>query len=378
MSRSRSRVNKTLVIVFLCTLAVATVAWLHKVGQSNAAQEQAAGQQASAVTPDIQVPTSPGSIHLPEGAMTQTPAVVLPVAGTSTPTALVGTTQPTTLPAPTPLSPSALNTVPELPKDATGHELPANFMAEAKAKTDAGDLLAARSILNEALLSGKLSEADADQVKASMATLADTITFSSRRFEKDPLVELYTIKNGDVLNRVSNTYRTTSELICRINGISDPRRIRAGQTIKIIKGPLHAVVNKTRFTMDIYAGSPGMEGSVYLRTYRVGLGKDDSTPTGLWRVQPGNKLKNPTYYSPRGEGVIAAGDPNNPLGKFWIGLEGVDGAAVGKESYGVHGTIHPESIGKQESMGCVRMINDDVAVVFEMLFEGKSFVRVIQ
>ena len=91
----------------------------------------------------------------------------------------------------------------------------------------------------------------------------------------------------------------------------------------------------------------------------------------LWR-----KLKNPTYYSPRGEGVIQSGDPKNPLGKFWIGLSGIDGHAVGKESYGIHGTIDPDSIGKMASMGCIRMRNEDVAVVYEMLVEGKSLVTV--
>ena len=89
-----------------------------------------------------------------------------------------------------------------------------------------------------------------------------------------------------------------------------------------------------------------------------------------------SKLKNPAYYSPRGEGVIAADDPKNPLGEFWIGLTGVDGHAVGKLSYGIHGTIDPDSIGKQSSMGCIRMHNEDVAQVFQLLIEGKSTVTV--
>jgi lipoprotein-anchoring transpeptidase ErfK/SrfK len=73
---------------------------------------------------------------------------------------------------------------------------------------------------------------------------------------------------------------------------------------------------------------------------------------------------------------IEADDPKNPLGEFWIGLEGVDGNAVGQESYGIHGTIEPDSIGKMASLGCIRMLNDDVAVLYEMLVEGKSIVVV--
>src|ERR1700685_876688 len=124
--------------------------------------------------------------------------------------------------------------------------------------------------------------------------------------------------------------------------------------------------------MDIYLGAhPGSTSAMYVTSYKVGLGKDDSTPTGTWMVEPHHKIKHPTYYSPRGEGVIAADDPKNPLGPYWLGLTGTDGHAVGKQSYGIHGTIEPDSIGHMASMGCIRMHNEDVAMVFEMLTEGK-------
>jgi lipoprotein-anchoring transpeptidase ErfK/SrfK len=106
----------------------------------------------------------------------------------------------------------------------------------------------------------------------------------------------------------------------------------------------------------------------------VGLGKDDSTPAGTWIA--GRRSKDPAYYSPRGEGIIQPGDPRNPLGRYWVGLNGIEGAAVGKQSYGIHGTNDPATIGKQESMGCIRLRNDDIALVFEMMVEGKSRVVV--
>jgi lipoprotein-anchoring transpeptidase ErfK/SrfK len=136
------------------------------------------------------------------------------------------------------------------------------------------------------------------------------------------------------------------------------------------------VVSKSQFRMDLYLGSPGEAGATYVTSFRVGLGKDSSTPTGKWNVKPGGKVKNPVYYSPRGEGVIGADDPKNPLGDYWLALEGAAGEAVGKESYGIHGTIEPDSIGKQASMGCIRMLNDDVARVYELLVDGKSTVVV--
>jgi lipoprotein-anchoring transpeptidase ErfK/SrfK len=251
-------------------------------------------------------------------------------------------------------------------------------LADAKAKADGGKLLEARDIYNAALLSGKLSADETRAAKAKLAELNGTVVFSPSRFDADPWTGSFTVPPGGVLAKIAKRFDVTPELLQRVNDISDPRRLQAGQSVKIVRGPLHAVVDKSDFTLDLYFGAPGGPGSSYLTTYRVGLGANDSTPTGKWLVEPGKKLANPTYHSPRGEGVIDADDPANPLGDYWIALTGVEGGAVGKLSYGIHGTIEPDSIGKMASMGCIRMRNEDVARVFEMLVEGKSTVLVVE
>ena len=165
-------------------------------------------------------------------------------------------------------------------------------------------------------------------------------------------------------------------MLLRLNGMTDAKKLRAGQTLKVVHGPFNLVVTKGKFTMDVYLGPPAQAGSMYITTFPVGLGKNDSTPTGTWTCEAGKKIINPTYFSPRGEGVIDADDPKNPLGERWIGLAGIDGHALGKSSYGIHGTIDETSIGKQESMGCIRMHNADVEMVFDMVVDGKSIVVV--
>ena len=74
--------------------------------------------------------------------------------------------------------------------------------------------------------------------------------------------------------------------------------------------------------------------------------------------------------------MIPGGDPKNPLGHFWLGLEGLEGQALGAQSYGIHGTIDPDSIGKQSSMGCIRLHNEDALMVYDLMVEGKSMVMV--
>jgi lipoprotein-anchoring transpeptidase ErfK/SrfK len=126
-----------------------------------------------------------------------------------------------------------------------------------------------------------------------------------------------------------------------------------GQKLKIVPGPFGAVVSLDRYELVVHlAGS-------FVKSYRVGVGKDGATPLGSFTVK--NKMVNPTYYGP--EGVIPHDDPNNPLGERWIDIG---------DSYGIHGTIDPASIGKNESRGCIRMLNSDVEEVYDFLVMGSE------
>ena len=248
----------------------------------------------------------------------------------------------------------------------------------ARTKIAAGDLTQAREVLNNALMVGMLSDTEATEAKTMITDMNKTLIFSSRRLPVDPWIISHEVEPGEVLAKIGSMNGVTASFLQQINGIADARKMRAGYTIKIVKGPFYAVVTKHAFIMDLYLGAPGGPGSMYVTTYRVGLGTDDSTPTGKWMVEPGKKLPHPTYYPPTGQGpVIEAEDPRNPLGKYWIGLKGIDGPSVGRSSYGIHGTIEPGSIGKQASLGCIRLQSQDVAQVFGLLVEGKSTVVVL-
>ena len=265
------------------------------------------------------------------------------------------------------------------PSASPGSNASASYLTtlnEASQRKSSGDLLGARKLLNEALVSGHLNPSDTDAAKRMLNEMNQTLVFSPKVTAGDAFASTYTVKSGELLRTIADRFDVPWELIARLNNMPDPRKLRAGQNLKVVTGPFHAVVSKSRFTLDIYLGSPGEKGSLFVRSFSVGLGANDSTPTGSWIVETHKKIKNPTYFSPRGEGVIAGDDPKNPLGERWIGLTGIDGHAVGKQSYGIHGTIEPDSIGKQASMGCIRMRNEDVEMVFDMLTEGKSVVVV--
>jgi LysM repeat protein len=252
------------------------------------------------------------------------------------------------------------------------------YLDEARRLAVTGDLLAARMILNDALQTNALPYDEAQAVKARLADLNRVIVFTpTKRFADDPYQGEYTVRSGDLLGKIARPLDVPYQLVERINAVK-ANRIRVGQTLKTIQGPIHAVVSKKHFTMDLYLGAlPGEPGSMFLASYRVGLGEDSSTPTGLWEVTRGSKLVNPEWTNPRTSEVYRRDDPENPLGERWIGLTGIAGDAVGQPSYGIHGTIEPETIGTNASMGCIRLTHDDVAAVYDMLVEGKSTVAVV-
>jgi len=232
-----------------------------------------------------------------------------------------------------------------------------------------GDALLARAHFGEALNLG-LSEADAIEARRQLRKLSHETLFSPVTLKDDPFAETYVIQPGDTLLKIAKSYDVTAELLARINHVADVNRIRAGQRIKIIRGPFHARVDKAGHTMDVFLGD------TFVEHFKVGLGAENSTPPGRWVVR--NKLTNPTYYPPRGGDIMSADDPENPLGERWIGLEGVAGGAVGQMRYGIHGTIEPESIGRSASLGCIRLFNEDVEFLFDLVVVGKSFVDVVE
>ena len=247
-------------------------------------------------------------------------------------------------------------------------------VARARTLIDAGkqaiaknDPVAARTYFSEAVTAA-LPVTEIKLLRAELSRIGQLTIFSPRIFADDPFVTRYVIKTGDTLGKIAKAVKISPELIARINNISDVNRIRAGQSIKLIKGPFHAVVNCESFTLGVYLGS------TFVQQFPVGLGMDNSTPHGQWRIK--TRLVNPTYYPPRGGQIIAADDPANPLGERWIGLEGIAGEAIGQLRYGIHGTNDPESIGKNVSLGCIRMHNEDVEALYTYVIEKHSIVTI--
>jgi lipoprotein-anchoring transpeptidase ErfK/SrfK len=107
------------------------------------------------------------------------------------------------------------------------------------------------------------------------------------------------------------------------------------------------------------------QGETVVKSYPIAVGRPGwETPTGNFKVL--QKIKNPTWIHPLKKGIeIPGGDPENPLGRRWIGFW-----TDGKNWIGFHGTPNPRSVGTAASHGCIRMFNKDIEELFQKVNVG--------
>jgi LysM repeat protein len=214
-----------------------------------------------------------------------------------------------------------------------------------------GDLFSERGTLSDAL-KGLDEGALRREVVAELNRINGELVFSKKP-TTDSIV--YSVKKGDSLFKIAGQYKITPEFIRRVNYMSSDR-LNVGEKLKVFQGPFDAVIEKAKFRLTVYRAG------VFIKEYGIGIGKNGSTPEGEFYVQ--NKLVDPTW-DPPGPEFSPSKAPDNPLGTRWIGFQ---------KEYGVHGTIEPQSIGKAESRGCVRLLNADVEELYDIVTIGSKVV----
>jgi lipoprotein-anchoring transpeptidase ErfK/SrfK len=125
-----------------------------------------------------------------------------------------------------------------------------------------------------------------------------------------------------------------------------------------VEQPIRLEISRSKRQVTLY------QGDVAVKSYAIAVGRPGwETPLGTWHVQ--QKLRNPRWIHPLTGEAVPGGDPENPLGRYWIGFW-----TNGKNWIGFHGTPNPESVGKAASHGCVRMYDRDVEELFQKVSLG--------
>ncbi|WP_396122504.1 L,D-transpeptidase [Cyanobium sp. CH-040] len=116
-----------------------------------------------------------------------------------------------------------------------------------------------------------------------------------------------------------------------------------------------------------------------MRRFPVAVGRPGwETPVGQFQVI--ELVADPIWEHPA-TGVHVPPGPDNPLGSRWIGFHrdcegrrGFNGVEVltveGCVSSGFHGTPQRDSVGRAVSHGCVRLFDEHVRELFELVQLG--------
>lgn len=191
------------------------------------------------------------------------------------------------------------------------------------------------------------------EVRPELVELAQTLILSPRVTKA---CVQYAVQPGDSLARIASKHGTTVEAIRWMNNLQGDV-IHPRQTFKILSGTPSVEVDKSEFRLDVRLGDN------LLYSTRVGLGQHGRTPLGDFVIDI--RQEHPKWYPP-GQPEVPYGHPDNPLGDYWLGFKDTEL----HQGYGIHGTSDNSSIGQESSQGCVRMRNEEVAILFRILPVG--------
>ena len=221
--------------------------------------------------------------------------------------------------------------------------------------------------------------------------------------EPEAQAKLDRLAYRNMLEKVAERFHTTPRAIVALNGpekligpgqvLRLPNVLPAsrdyGQTVDEKQGQLlnlynvnaeqpqgdFVVVDKSEGVMKVYSGEVPAGNSVkadagkIVAQFPVTMGSTQyPLPLGRWKATT-YAFMPPFHYQPE---LLqnAKGDkdyrlppgPNGPVGVAWLDLT--------KENYGIHGTNEPQTIGRAESSGCIRLANWDVVRLSRMLKPG--------
>ena len=134
--------------------------------------------------------------------------------------------------------------------------------------------------------------------------------------------------------------------------------INTNPSSDLVTQPIRLKISLSRRQVTLYRENTP------IKSYPIAVGRKGwETPTGNFEVT--QMIQNPKWINPITGKAIPGGDPENPLGRYWIGFW-----TNGRDWIGFHGTPNPESVGRPASHGCIRMYNKDVEELFSQVSVG--------
>ena len=247
-----------------------------------------------------------------------------------------------------PAPPAQLDLAPSAPITVASTPASRAAISDAQAAIDGGQLSEAKVTLDRLVATSPDSEAIKLLGEVNIQLLTSPIMIPGK--------EYYAIQSGDYLQKIAKKYNTTVPLIKMMNGMTGDG-IRAGARVMVYNSDFTIRVSKSNNTLDLMAGDK------LFKRYSVGTGKFGKTPAIKFDIV--DKIVEPPWTRFSDGKQIEYGDPENVLGTRWMAIKSDDHPEI--TGFGIHGTWERNSIGKQSSAGCIRMLNEDVEELFDLV-----------
>ena len=166
----------------------------------------------------------------------------------------------------------------------------------------------------------------------------------------------YVVKSGDSYDKIASRHHISTNLLYDLN--NRPRgasMLHLNDNLKVPKGDPSVIIRKRDFTCSVYFGKN------LVRQYIIAHGRNNNTPVGTTSVA---SMTIDPEKSARG-----SNDPRGEMKLRWIGL---DTYADNRTGFGLHGTQYPDSIPGMTSAGCIRMTDDDVLEIYDIVRIGNK------
>ncbi|MCA8910516.1 MAG: L,D-transpeptidase family protein [Planctomycetes bacterium] len=166
----------------------------------------------------------------------------------------------------------------------------------------------------------------------------------------------YVVKRNDSYDKIASRHHISTNLLYDLN--SRPRgatMLHLNDNLKVPKGDPQLVIRKRDFTCSLYFGK------FMVRQYIIAHGRNNNTPVGMTSIA-----------SMTIDPEKSAQGPNDPRGEMklrWIGLAEY---ADHRTGFGLHGTQYPDSIPGMTSAGCIRMHDDNVIELYDIVRIGNK------
>lgn len=178
-----------------------------------------------------------------------------------------------------------------------------------------------------------------------------------RSREPQPESEWVEVGSGDTLGKIAKRAGTTVEVLRMSNQIRGDS-IRLGQRLKVLREPFLIRISKERNELVLYLGGR------FFKRYVVSTGAGANTPEGEFKIT--DRIVHPDWWHPESGRRIPYGDPEHRIGTHWLGWN--------VKGFGIHGTDEPERLGEPVSLGCVRMHNEEVKELHDLVPSGTAVV----